>query len=103
MVFASPVSPAYLDGTVYEQLARPFCLSTDKLEGDYDPVRFGRELRLFRRHCRTGTVLDVGCSTGGFLHQLALRFPGQYRVAGMDVAGPALDYAESRGVPVVRG
>jgi SAM-dependent methyltransferase len=48
-------------------------------------------------------VLDVGCSSGAFLHQLRQRFPGSYDILGTDVSGAPLDYAESRGIPVFRG
>jgi SAM-dependent methyltransferase len=48
-------------------------------------------------------VLDVGCSSGAFLFQLRKRWPADYQILGTDVSGPPLDYAESRGVPVVRG
>lgn len=102
MIYASPIHEALATGEFYDQLAGPFYLSPDKLESDYAPVRFARELKLFRKFCRQGAVLDVGCSTGAFLHQLKTRFPGQYEVTGIDVAGPALDYAEQRGVRVVR-
>ena len=103
MRFANPVESRFVEGTFYHQLATPFYLSPEKLQGDYAPVRFTRELRLFRRYCRGGALLDVGCSTGGFLHQLQTRFPGEYAVLGADVSGPSLDHAESRGVPVHRG
>lgn len=102
MLFANPVEAQFVEGVFYDQLATPYYLSTDKLEGDYAQARFARELRLFRRFCRGGSVLDVGCSTGAFLHQLATRFPGDYTMLGTDVAGPALDYAERRGVPILR-
>jgi 2-polyprenyl-3-methyl-5-hydroxy-6-metoxy-1,4-benzoquinol methylase len=102
MWFASPVAREFVDGTFYERLAAPFYLSPDKLESDYAALRFARELRLFRRYCPSGAVLDVGCSTGAFLHELLHRFPNDYAVLGADVAGPALDYAERRGVPVLR-
>jgi 2-polyprenyl-3-methyl-5-hydroxy-6-metoxy-1,4-benzoquinol methylase len=102
MWFANPVPEEFVTGAFYDRLATPFYLSSDKLESDYAPVRFERELRLFRRFCPGGAVLDVGCSTGGFLHQLNARFPGAYALLGTDVAGPALDHAESRGVPVLR-
>jgi 2-polyprenyl-3-methyl-5-hydroxy-6-metoxy-1,4-benzoquinol methylase len=102
MLFANPVEAQYLEGAFYDRLAAPYYLSAEKLEGDYAPVRFEREVRLFRRFCRGGGVLDVGCSTGAFLHQLANRFPGDYTTLGADMAGPALDYAECRGVPVLR-
>ena len=48
-------------------------------------------------------VLDVGCSTGGFLYQLNRRFPGGYTLLGADASGPALAHAASRGVPVIHG
>jgi 2-polyprenyl-3-methyl-5-hydroxy-6-metoxy-1,4-benzoquinol methylase len=102
MMFASPVAKEFVEGSFYERMAAPFYLSPDKLESDYAAVRFARELRLFRRYCPSGAVLDVGCSTGAFLHQLSQRFPGDYATLGADVAGPALDYAERRGVPVLR-
>jgi len=73
------------------------------LESDYADVRFEREMRLFRKHCTSGSVLDMGCSSGAFLFQLKKRFAGSYQVLGTDVSGPALEYAESRGIPVVRG
>jgi len=47
-------------------------------------------------------VLDVGCSTGAFLFQLKTMFPTDYDVTGVDVVGPALDYAEKQGVHVLR-
>jgi 2-polyprenyl-3-methyl-5-hydroxy-6-metoxy-1,4-benzoquinol methylase len=83
-------------------LGVPFYLSVDKLESDYAPVRFERELRLFRRYCQTGAVLDVGCSTGAFLFQLKSRFPDSYSVTGTDVAGAALDHAAGLGIEVIR-
>lgn len=102
MLFANPVEAQIIQGTFYRDQAPSFCLSADKLESDYAPVRFGRELRWLRRYCRAGTVLDVGCSTGAFLHELRRRWPEDYEVLGTDVAGPALDYAERHGVPVMR-
>ena len=102
MIFASPVPVAYVNGAFYEDAGRPFYLSAEKLEGDYAPVRFERELRMFRRVCARGKVLDVGCSTGAFLYQLGQRFPGGYEGFGTDVSGPALDYAESKGIKVIR-
>ena len=102
MMFANPVDAPLISGSFYGDLGTPFYLSPAKLESDFAPVRYARELRLFRGYCRRGAVLDVGCSTGAFLHQLAARFPGQYSVLGTDIPGPALDYAETRGVPVLR-
>jgi len=102
MIYASPVEPELASGKFYDRLGVPFYLSADKLESDYAPVRFERELRLFRSYCPAGAVLDVGCSTGAFLFQLKNRYLRDYAVTGTDVAGAALDHAESRGVEVVR-
>jgi 2-polyprenyl-3-methyl-5-hydroxy-6-metoxy-1,4-benzoquinol methylase len=103
MVYANPAPAAFASGEYYDQAGAGYYLSADKLGSDYADVRFERELRLFRRHCVGGSVLDVGCSSGGFLYQARKRFPGIYDILGTDASGPALDYAESRGVPVVRG
>ena len=102
MVYANPVPAEYASGQFYDETAG-YYLSPSKLEGDYSPVRFKRELRLFRRHCVGGEVLDVGCSSGAFLFQLQRQFAGAYKALGTDVSGPSLDYAKSRGIPVVRG
>jgi 2-polyprenyl-3-methyl-5-hydroxy-6-metoxy-1,4-benzoquinol methylase len=103
MLFAHPVQAQYVEGSFYDRMAAPYYLSPDKLESDYASVRFARELGLFRRYCRSGSVLDVGCSTGAFLHQLRRSFPKDYTVLGADVSSLALDYAERQGVPVLRG
>ncbi|HOC50086.1 MAG TPA: class I SAM-dependent methyltransferase [Verrucomicrobiota bacterium] len=103
MIYANPVPTALASGQYYDQGGADYYLSPAKLESDYAPVRYERELRLFRRHCRGGAVLDVGCSSGAFLFQLGRRFPGDYQGLGTDVSGPALDYAEQRGVAVRRG
>lgn len=103
MIYANPVPAEYVSGQYYDQAGADYYLSAAKLESDYAAMRFERELRLFRRYCQGGAVLDVGCSSGAFLFQLNRRSPGCYRVLGTDVSGPPLDYAESRGVAVVRG
>lgn len=101
MVYADPVPERYASGEYYNQEATAYYLSPEKLQADYSPVRFLRELRLFRRWCRSGSVLDVGCSSGGFLHQLNRQFPGNYSILGTDVCQAPLDYAASRGIPVL--
>jgi 2-polyprenyl-3-methyl-5-hydroxy-6-metoxy-1,4-benzoquinol methylase len=103
MVYANPVAAEMASGEYYEAAGHEYYLTPDKLRSDYADVRFERELRLFRRHCPRGAVLDVGCSSGAFLFQLRQRWPADYQVLGTDASGPPLDYAESRGVPVVRG
>ena len=101
--YVNPVPAKFASGEYYDTEGAEYYLSAAKLESDYAPVRFERELRLFRGHIQKGTVLDVGCSTGAFLFQLKEQFSGDYQIAGTDVSGPPLDYAESRGVPVFRG
>lgn len=103
MVFVNPVLPAMASGEYYDTEGAQYYLSAAKLESDYAPVRFERELRLFRQWCPRGSVLDVGCGSGAFLFQLGQRWPGDYRTLGTDVSGGPLDYAESRGVSVARG
>ena len=103
MVFESPLPGEFDSGAFYEGTGAAFYLSPDKLAGDHSPVRYERELTLFRRLVRTGRVLDVGCGTGGFLHRLNQRFAGDYAVHGTDVAGPALDHAEGLGIRIHRG
>jgi 2-polyprenyl-3-methyl-5-hydroxy-6-metoxy-1,4-benzoquinol methylase len=103
MVYANPVQSKYASGDYYDQSAAAYYLSPQKLVSDYSPVRFSRELKIFRKFSPSGSVLDVGCSTGGFLFQLKNQFSGDYQVLGADASGPALDHAEQQGVPVVRG
>src|SRR3954468_12200640 len=76
MVYVDLVAEMVASGLVYRE--RPFYLSPEKLESDYAPVRYERELKVFRAWCRAGAVLDVGCSTGAFLHQLKTRFQAAY-------------------------
>lgn len=103
MVYANPVPAEMATGEFYGAAGQDYYLSPAKLESDYADVRFERELRLFRKDCPRGAVLDVGCSSGAFLFQLRKRWPADYRILGTDVSGPPLDYAETRGVPVARG
>jgi 2-polyprenyl-3-methyl-5-hydroxy-6-metoxy-1,4-benzoquinol methylase len=98
MIFRKNV-PAEMAGEYYNNLGTPFYLSPEKLESDYASVRFDRELRLFQKFCMEGRVLDVGCSTGAFLHQLKSR--GNYQVTGTDISRPALEYARGRGVEII--
>ena len=79
MIYINPVSDEMASGRFYDEAGTDYYLSPDKLESDYADVRFERELRLFRRHCPGGSVLDVGCSSGAFLFQLRKRWPAAYR------------------------
>ena len=103
MVFANPASADYVSGAYYAEAGSSYYLLEAKLESDYADVRFERELRLFRRFAQRGAVLDVGCSSGAFLYQLQRRFGSDYQVLGTDVSGPPLDFAEQKGVAVIRG
>jgi 2-polyprenyl-3-methyl-5-hydroxy-6-metoxy-1,4-benzoquinol methylase len=103
MTYANPVSSDMATGEFYDAAGMDYYLSPAKLQSDYADVRFERELRLFRKYCQRGSVLDVGCSSGAFLFQLRKRWPANHQSLGTDVSGPPLDYAESRGIPVVRG
>lgn len=103
MVYVNPVPSEMASGQFYDEAGKDYYLSPAKLASDYADVRFERELRLFRKRCPRGAVLDVGCSSGAFLYQLRKRWSADYKILGTDVSGPPLDYAESRGLPVVRG
>ncbi len=100
MLFAGPVIKEIAQGGFYQDRGRQFYLSSGKLDSDYADVRFERELRLLRRFCARGAVLDVGCSTGGFLNQLRQRFPGDYQVCGTEICQPAAGYARRTGIEV---
>ncbi|MDX1952156.1 MAG: class I SAM-dependent methyltransferase [Verrucomicrobiota bacterium] len=99
MTFSNPVAEEFITGSYYND-SSSYYLSEAKLAGDYSPVRFSRELAIFRRFSQRGRLLDVGCSTGAFLYQVGQRWPGDYEMLGTDVAGPALDFARAKGVNV---
>jgi 2-polyprenyl-3-methyl-5-hydroxy-6-metoxy-1,4-benzoquinol methylase len=103
MIYANPIGAEFASGDYYNREAAEYYLSPAKLDSDYASVRFERELRLFCKYCDGGTVLDVGCGSGAFLHQLRERYPGRYEILGTDVSGAPLEHAESRGIPVWRG
>jgi 2-polyprenyl-3-methyl-5-hydroxy-6-metoxy-1,4-benzoquinol methylase len=102
MIYANPVPMEMATGNFYDQAGSEY-LTPEKLESDYADVRFERELRLFRAHCSRGLVLDVGCSSGGFLHQLKKRFPNDYQILGTDVSSEPLAHAAKMGVPIAKG
>ncbi len=102
MIYANPVPVEMATGNFYDKAGSEY-LTPEKLESDYADVRFERELRLFRSFCRRGSVLDVGCSSGGFLHQLKKRFPNDYQILGTDVSTEPLAHAAKMGVPVANG
>jgi 2-polyprenyl-3-methyl-5-hydroxy-6-metoxy-1,4-benzoquinol methylase len=102
MIYTNPVPAEMATGTFYDWAGGEY-LSPEKVESDYADVRFERELRLFRTYCQSGSVLDVGCSSGAFLYQLKKRFPNDYTILGTDVSQEPLDHAVKMGVPIVRG
>jgi 2-polyprenyl-3-methyl-5-hydroxy-6-metoxy-1,4-benzoquinol methylase len=103
MVYVNPVQHKMASGEFYYTEGADYYLSPAKLASDYADVRFERELRQLRQFCPRGSVLDVGCGSGGFLFQLKKRWQGDYDILGTDVSDGPLDYAESQGVPVLRG
>jgi 2-polyprenyl-3-methyl-5-hydroxy-6-metoxy-1,4-benzoquinol methylase len=100
MVYVNPVRSEMASGTFYDQAGGEY-LTPEKIASDYASVRFEREIRLFRAHCPRGSILDVGCSSGGFLHQLNQRFAGEYQILGTDVSSAPLSHAAKMGIPVV--
>lgn len=100
MVYVTEVPISFVNGEFYEDRTESFYLSEDKLQSDYDPIRFQREWKLFRRWVPSGRILDVGCSTGGFLRGLPLF--GSYDLTGLDVSQGALNMAERQGIHVIR-
>jgi 2-polyprenyl-3-methyl-5-hydroxy-6-metoxy-1,4-benzoquinol methylase len=101
MIYMNPIPSEMAAGIFYNRAGGEY-LSAAKLESDYSDVRFERELKLFRKFCPRGSVLDVGCSSGAFLYQLNKRFPHNYRICGTDVSSAPLSYAEKMGVPVIK-
>jgi 2-polyprenyl-3-methyl-5-hydroxy-6-metoxy-1,4-benzoquinol methylase len=102
MVFAEDAPVEFAGGEFYQKSGSAFYSSDDKLAGDYSPVRYSREIGLLRKFVSRGRVLDVGCSTGGFLYYLRCKFPDDYQITGTDVATGALEIAAGKGVPVLR-
>lgn len=103
MVYARQMEETLASGEFYNELGNAFYLSTDKLQGDYSPVRYRRELKLLRRFCPSGKVLDIGCSSGGFLYYLQQNHPRDYQTLGSDVSRPALAHAAEMGVQTLAG
>jgi len=99
MLYANPVAAEFVSGEFYGKSS--YHLSPNKLQSDFAPVRFERELKLFRQFCMGGNVLDVGCSSGAFLHQLKMKFDRAYEITGLDVPGAALEYARELGISVI--
>ena len=85
----------------YQTEADKFYVSDDKVRGDYAPHRYDREINALDQYCSGGRVLDIGCSTGGFLHQVRLRFDRRYDLFGTDVAPSATAIAQEHGVKII--
>lgn len=101
MRFVPDARAGGLAADYYQTTADAFYTSDEKIRGDYNPHRYDREIRTLRRFCPGGKVLDVGCSTGGFLAQLRARFGGAYEAAGSDVAPAARRVALDHGVRTI--
>jgi 2-polyprenyl-3-methyl-5-hydroxy-6-metoxy-1,4-benzoquinol methylase len=85
----------------YKTDADKFYTSADKIRGDYAPLRYERELNTLAGYCSDGKILDVGCSTGGFLYQTSIRFKGKYNLFGTDVANSATAVAKDHGIKII--
>jgi len=103
MIYADPVPAEFASGQYYDQAGADYYLSPAKLESDYAPVRFERELRLFPQASPERSRARCRVLLRRLLVPVNQRFPGCYQGLGTDVSGPPLDYAEKRGVAVVRG
>lgn len=101
--YVKSVPASFASGEFYDESQGAFYLLPDKLAGDHSPRRFDRELRLFRKYVKAGRVLDVGCSSGGFLARLNERYPGQYQVTGTDVSSGPLEHAKQLGIEIIQG
>jgi SAM-dependent methyltransferase len=66
----------------------------EKLERDFDPRRFWRELDAIPKSRRRGSLLDVGCANGAFL--ASARRLGFSEVRGLDVSPAGVGYANQR-------
>jgi 2-polyprenyl-3-methyl-5-hydroxy-6-metoxy-1,4-benzoquinol methylase len=79
-------------------------VDAERLRIAYDPAT----LQLYDRHLarleavcgRPGELLDVGCSTGAFLHAARQR---EWRGRGIEVGRASADYARSQGLVVETG
>lgn len=98
MIYANPVDECFASSSFYDESATEYYLSQDKLEADFSPVRYVREVRFFREFCGSGRVLDVGCSTGGFPYSLSQKHPGCYQCYGTDASSGALRVAAEHGI-----
>ena len=64
---------------------------------DYKGLMFEAVLRVLRGRTQQGsTLLDVGCSYGGFLQRAKRE---GYRVRGVDIVPEAVEYVRSQGIP----
>lgn len=92
---AGPYDP---EQEVVHTRTRPWgSAETGIMLNDNKSPMFDAVLRLLRRHARQGsTLLDVGCSFGGFL--LRAREEG-YKVRGIDIVPEAVEYVRRRGIP----
>ena len=103
MLFANPVSAEFATGHYYDSTGAEYYLSPEKLQSDYASVRFQRELKLFRRHCQSGAVLDVGCSSGAFLYQLNIASPARMKLSELMSAARRSITPNQKAFPVLRG
>lgn len=79
-------------------LTRPWgAPESGKALNEHKDLLFESVLRALRRYARQGsTLLDIGCSYGGFLRRAQRE---GYQVRGMDIVPEAVEYVRSLGIP----
>lgn len=60
--------------------------------GETSPQRWGRQLQTIRRYKTSGSILDIGCSSGGFLASLR---GGPWKLHGIEASLPTAERARS--------
>ena len=91
------VSPAPIDSVIrgiYSGEWGDFSRDPEKLEMDFHPRRYWRELGIIPKPRRCGSLLDVGCANGAFL-SIARRL-GFSEIRGIDICPMAVEYANER-------
>lgn len=93
-VFVNPVPPDDVFSELYNMDWADYFQDEAKIERDFEPNRYWRELDAIPPQWRRGELLDVGCATGSFL--VAARALPFGRVKGIDIAEPSVQYANER-------
>jgi SAM-dependent methyltransferase len=92
------LEPYDAEGEVQHTRTRPWGINESGIALNYDKApMFDAILRALRRFATPGcSLLDIGCSYGGFLERA--RDEG-YRVMGMDIVTEAIEHVRKQGIP----